>query len=370
MIKKFIKTLSNLPGWKSNRKILVIESDDWGSIMMPSKQTFSNLQKAGFDLEKRNESRYNRYDSLASASDLQALYEVLSSVKDQNGKSAKLTAISLVANPDFEKIKASDFRTYYYEPFTDTLARYNRSDAFALWKEGIEKELFYPEFHGREHLNVQYWLRELQRNDRHTRIAFDYGMWGFNRGEGKLGFQAAFDLDIATDLEEQHHIIKDGLRMFKSLHGYEARFFVPPNGPINNELEKTASENGIIFMSSPKIQKEVLGGGKTKTHFRYIGKKNKYNQLYITRNIFFEPTGISNQVNSALNEIELAFRLKKPAVISSHRVNYIGVIDENNRTNSLKELKELLLKVVQKWPDVEFMTSTELGNTILNSSSN
>ncbi|NTW32234.1 MAG: hypothetical protein HGB12_06370 [Bacteroidetes bacterium] len=34
---------SNIPGWRTDRKILVIESDDWGSIRMPSKETYSGL---------------------------------------------------------------------------------------------------------------------------------------------------------------------------------------------------------------------------------------------------------------------------------------------------------------------------------------
>ena len=367
MLGNLVKKLSNLPGWKTNRKIVVFESDDWGSIMMPSKEVYKNLQNEGFGIGKGLESRYNEYDSLASAEDLQALFETLSSVKDSKNQSVKFTAMSLVANPDFDKIKANNYTSYNYELFTDTLARYNRADAYQLWKEGIDSGVFYPEFHGREHLNVQYWLRELQQNDKLTRLAFDQSMWGFNRGEGKLGYQAAFDLDQASDVQEQHHIIKDGLRLFKQLHGYNARFFVPPNGPINNQLEQTAAKNGIDYMSSPKLQKEALGGGRTKTHFRYLGKKNKHQQIYITRNVFFEPTGGKDQANRALREIELAFKFKKPAVISSHRVNFIGVLDEQNRTDSLKELKNLLAYIVKKWPDVEFMTSTELGDTIRNS---
>ena len=30
------KWLINIPGWRTNRHIVVIESDDWGSIRMPS----------------------------------------------------------------------------------------------------------------------------------------------------------------------------------------------------------------------------------------------------------------------------------------------------------------------------------------------
>jgi hypothetical protein len=38
-----VRNLANLPGWCTNRKIVVIESDDWGSIRMPSLTIFENL---------------------------------------------------------------------------------------------------------------------------------------------------------------------------------------------------------------------------------------------------------------------------------------------------------------------------------------
>jgi len=69
-------------------------------------------------------------------------------------------------------------------------------------------------------------------------------------------------------------------------------------------------------------------------------------------------------VNSCLNDIDMAFRWNKPAIISSHRVNYIGALDPGNRENGLSQLKQLLKEVVSRWPDVEFMTSAELGDLI------
>lgn len=36
-LKQFIThNLLNIPGWHTNRRIVVIESDDWGSVSMPS----------------------------------------------------------------------------------------------------------------------------------------------------------------------------------------------------------------------------------------------------------------------------------------------------------------------------------------------
>jgi hypothetical protein len=363
---KLMRNLSNLPGWRSNRKIIVIESDDWGSIRMPSKRAYEELKLKGIDLDSGDSYRYNQNDTLASHDDLAALYEVLFKFKDKDGHHPVITAVSLVANPDFDKIKSGNFNQYYYEPFTETLKKYERENAFDLWQEGIKKHLFVPQFHGREHMNVQVWMNALRANDPETRLAFDHNCWGFNnKHPHNISYQAAFDLNTPDELDYQHHIIADGLQLFEKLHGYKATFFVPPNGPFNNALEKIASENGIKWMSASKIQWEALGNGQTKKVLHWLGQKNKYDQRYITRNCFFEPSDKSKDwVDSCMSDIAIAFKWHKPAVISSHRVNYIGSLDPSNRSHGLDQLEKLIRQIVRKWSDAEFMTSVELGNLL------
>jgi hypothetical protein len=87
----------------------------------------------------------------------------------------------------------------------------------------------------------------------------------------------------------------------------------------------------------------------------------------MVRNVVFEPTeerGI-DWVDFTLKQIENAFRWDKPAIISSHRVNFCGHIDKKNREKGLKSLESLLQEIVKKWPDVEFMSADELGNCIV-----
>ena len=81
----------------------------------------------------------------------------------------------------------------------------------------------------------------------------------------------------------------------------------------------------------------------------------------------FEPSefGCKDWVNCCLKEIELAFRWFHPAIISSHRVNFIGSLNPQNRDRGLLLLSQLLNAIVKKWPDVEFMSSDELGRTIM-----
>lgn len=124
-------TSSTSPAGTSNRKIVIIESDDWGSIRMPSREVYDRLLNKGIRVDN---DPYNRFDALATKEDLEALFEVLCSVKDKNGRNAVLTANAVTANPDFEKIRASGFTEYHYKPFTETLNESPKRGAFGLWQ--------------------------------------------------------------------------------------------------------------------------------------------------------------------------------------------------------------------------------------------
>lgn len=361
-----LKLLSNLPGWRTKRKILVIESDDWGAIRMPSLKAYDTLKDKGVNVNKGDSERFNTLDTLASAKDLEVLFETLSAFKDKNGNHAIMTTMALSANPDFDKIEQHDFTTYYYQDIFQTLKDYQQEDAIPLWKKGFEEGMFVPEFHGREHLNVKLWMQALQHKDKDTLEAFRYKCWGFKPKQANMSYQAAFDVKDIEDISKHKEIITDGVRLFEKVHGRKPRFFVPPNGVIHQEVINKAVTEGMTYVSSPKIHHEPLGEGRHRKRFRYLGKKSKNGLLYITRNCFFEPSyrGRDHSLEDCLLHIHTAFKFHKPAVISSHRVNYIGGLKEKNRAEGNKDLKELLSQILKRWPKVEFMSSTELGELI------
>ena len=99
--KGILSNIANIPGWRTNRHIVVIESDDWGSIRMSSLENFNRMLKAGMPVDK---SHYNLYDALECNDDLVALMETLSKFKDVTGRPPVFTGVNVVANPDFEKI--------------------------------------------------------------------------------------------------------------------------------------------------------------------------------------------------------------------------------------------------------------------------
>lgn len=362
-VKSLIKLVSNLPGWRTKRKIVVFESDDWGSIRMSSRDAYEKLLAKGIPVDAV---RYNRFDSLESNADLENLFDVISSFKDKNNNHPVFTGVCVVANPDFEKIRESNFAQYYYEPFSETLKKYPDHDrVLSLWKEGKDKRLFVPQFHGREHLNVQSWLRDLKGGNPHTMLAFEKRVTGITSSLIQEGYQAAFDLEHPDDVNLHENVLREGLDLFNDLLGYHPEFFVPPNGPFNHKLMPLLAEKGINYIMLDKWQKEPLGNGKFKNRFHFLGKKNKFGITYLSRNGGFEPSASKiDWVDKCLADIDLAFKIGKPATISSHRVNYIGFLEPSNRDRSLRLLKELFTMIIRKWPDVEFMTSVELGKAI------
>jgi hypothetical protein len=363
-----IKNLSNIPGWHTDRKFVVFESDDWGSIRMPSNET-RNLLIEKSVIPNNNISHYYLYDALESNDDLSLLFEILQSFRDGNGNHPVFTGVNVVANPDFDRIRDCNFEKYYYEPFTRTLARYPKHDkVLNLWKEGVERKLFVPQFHGREHLNVTAWMNALLKGKPKTRIAFNNYLSGIDPvviGESNLQYQAAYHINEATEINYLKQVLNEGILLFNRLLGYKPTFFVPPNGYFNLSLLETLQELGIKYIMLSKIQREPLGSNKYKTHIRWLGKKNRFGQIALSRNASFEPSsGRKDWVDGCMHDIELAFKWKKPATISTHRVNYIGYLNPDNRGRNLRLLKSLISKLLKKWPDVEFMTSPELGALI------
>lgn len=366
MLTTLKRYLQNLPGKPTERKLVVIESDDWGSIRMPDKATFNQLQKEGYTPEK---DPYLKYDALASEDDLQALYDCLNSVRDSIGNPAKITANAVMANPDFAKIKEKHYSSYIYEPFTKTLKKYpEHSKSFELWKEGMQNKLFWPQYHGREHINVYQWMKSLKEGNQDLRKAFDLKMISISSLSTALRFGYMEGLDYFSEEEriQKEAVLKEGMDLFEKTFGYRSTSFIANCYIWGDYAEKTLSELGVKYMQGtykqciPYLDKNGNHRHKFKTH--YFGEKNKFGQRYVFRNAFFEPSSFPNtdKVSDCLARINIAFKCKKPAIIGSHRLNFVGFIDENNRIKNLEQLKILLKEIVKRWPDVEFVSTDQL----------
>jgi hypothetical protein len=333
---------------------------------MPSKEVYLKFLGKGF---KISESDYNRLDTLESNNDLKLLYEVLYSYKKPHSNSPVLTANFVVGNPDFQKIRQSDFTDYYYEPVTETLKRYPEHDRVEkLWKQGHADKIFHPQFHSREHVNIVRWMDTLRGKNPEIMYTFD-NETTFS-GKGDYNFMEVLDFNTPDDLGKMKESLKEGLDLFEKIFGYRSKSFIPPCYTWNSDIEETLYESGVSYIQGIAAQLIPSGTfGKYKRNYHFLGNRNSLGQYYLIRNCFFEPSmaRTSDPVGECLNRINSAFRCHKPAIISTHRINYIGSLDEKNRCSNLKLFSELLKRIISAWPDVEFMTSDQLGDLIAGS---
>jgi hypothetical protein len=335
---------------------------------MPSKEVYNKLLKYGIRVDQ---CPYNSYDSLASEEDLTALFEVLMKFRDKNGNFPVITANTIVANPDFDKIRASGFKEYYYELFTETLKRYpNHTNSFQLWKQGMQEGLFFPQFHGREHVNISRWMRALQENLVETHYTFNSGLFGISTNitsEKRRSYMAALDFEEISELENQKKIITDGLNYFEKIFGYRSMSYIATNHVWHSSLETELYNSGIKYIQGSSFQRQPEGNNKPYKMIRHRnGEKNELDQVYLSRNCSFEPSMYNSTriVDNCLDDMASAFRWGKPAIISSHRLNYIGSIVPENRIKNLNLLAELIKTALIKWPQIEFLTSVQLGDII------
>ena len=364
-MKNIIKKITAKMGYQTDKKQILLLSDDWGSVRIKSTQDQEALVKKGLIINNR----FDQYDSLETNEDLELLFEVLTKYKDHNGNHPCITAVTNVANPDFKKIKESDFQEYHYETIASTYLRYPDSDrVLNLTHEGIQNKIFIPQSHGREHVQVNWWMSELQDINSFARKFFDHEFFFLYNSLLKNNYRgrdivAAFDVLTQDDLDSQIIIAKDSLIIFDNLFGFKSKIFTPPALFYNPQIEEIIKREGIDWIDVGRLFKVPQTDGTEKWQFNYLGRKKKSGLKVLVRNAMFESNISQSEsaVDRCLYDIEQAFKLRQPAIISNHRACFTGRIDDNNRRKGLFELDLLFSRIVKKWPDVEFISINELN---------
>ncbi len=363
--------LKNIKGWKTKSKIIIFTVDDYGNIRLSNETARKNLLKNGIELK----GIFDNFDVLDNREDFEQLFKVLASVKDKNGNPAIITTYAVPCNVNFhETLK---YGKYIPENLDETYARLSVSDpehyegAFELLKYGIRNNLLRPQFHGREHLNIN--IINAYLAEKHPIILANLqanSLVGLPQHKlyPNVSFTEAFGFWDNNDIELHKSIIQDGLIRFRKVYGIEPKTFTPPGMKLHPELYPFLEKLGIVAIDKPRVALQHLGFGKYIKERNITGIKASQNHVTIVRNCLFEPNSRDiDWVEFTINQIRAAFFWNKPAIISSHRVNYCGQIDPNNRVKGLSALDTLLKRIVKIWPDVEFMAIDDLAMEIINS---
>ncbi len=364
--------IKNIGGWNSPKKLLAFAVDDYGNIGLLNQRTKEQLKIRKVNLH----GRFGHFDALDTRQDYEELFEVLQSVKDINDKPAIFTTYAMSTNVDFnESLKTGEFVGENLDITYERLSQEdpkNYSGVFSLLKEGITNGFLRPQFHGREHLNVLLFNRLLM--DKNPEIIANLELRCLtgvpnHQDLPQVGFNEAFSFWEKSEIETHKAIIKDGLNRFEKLYDYRPKTFTPPAMVIHPELYTFVEDLGIQAIDKPRAHQVHLGKGNYRKENNKLGIQKGQNHVTIVRNCMFEPNSKNiDWVNTTFDQIKAAFFWGKPAIVSSHRVNFCGHIDTENRRKGLEALKLLLNKVVKTWPEVEFVAVDKLADIIKNSS--
>jgi hypothetical protein len=359
---------ANLRGWRTRRKLVVFQSDDWGSIRMPDRDTYAALLAAGIRVDR---SPYDRLDCLETRADFDALMNVLAAHRDAHGRPPVFTFNTVMGNPDFDAIAGDGFERFHHEHLFDSYRRYRGESLEECWREAMRSGLIRPQFHAREHLNSNLWMRDLQRDAPDVRIAFAHRYFSLRVAAGKgtqSRYRSAYWADSLEDLRVACETASSGLDMFAQTFGFKSLTSVACNYVLPAEVEACLLQGGVAGIQTQRgyLQPRPSRSQRPRIRHRFTGEANGHGQRYVVRNALFEPYMDSRDDwrDRTLRDIERAFRFGKPAVICSHRINYVAGMDAAHRDRSLRTLDTILAAIAVRWPEVEFIASDELVELI------
>jgi hypothetical protein len=349
-------------GKRLPKKYVVFAIDDYGNTRVPAKDPILNTNSTN---------RFDLVDTLETRTDLELLFEVLKSVTDQYGNHAVFTPFSLTHNVNVESLLDGEFAVELLPDTFKKLSNSNPENYSGAWETlnvGMEEGIFAPEFHGREHFSYdmvkKLWdeFPEFRKEVMIKKGLYDIDHWN-SKYNGR--WNSSFSYFNGADVGSFKNILSEGVQAFRSVYGKSPKAFTPPGQEFPTQLISYCSKLGLKAIDRPFLT--VKSWDKKKSYqlnINWLGKGEEPTR--IVRNIVFEPAldGYLSSISRVISDVGKAFNHKKPVIISSHRANFCGAIDERYRQKGLLNLRLLLNELLKKHPDVCFVSYAVLVELI------
>lgn len=334
---------------------VVIESDDWGACeYAPTREIWVDEQRVTAS------GKFPPFHNgkLESPEEMERFSDLLSGFSDSNGSPAVVTGFICLANPDFEKIKASGFREYH-DLFVDEgfPCPWKGGGLVEAWRRAISKGVFAPEFHSRfHHSNARNWMKQLRENSggvARTRFAKgiycqdphdpEYGGMRPMEMEGWIGpavaaFERTFGFKAAAGVTSDATPLTEILWAAHGIRTFCLRnFSIPGATPLTYHTKPWNNQDPDTPMGAWNSETDVI---------------------YMSRNVFFEPAfDLDYSFDRTMRHVRAIRERNEPIVISTHRLNYVNW-DEEITERGFREFRRLL-EALSEMPGVRFLSTRE-----------
>jgi hypothetical protein len=304
------------------------------------------------------ERSYDFY-SLETAEDVAAMVLLLQRHRDSAGRPACLGMNFIVANVDFAKVRATNFREIRLRTLAEGLPDgWNRPGLFGAYREGISAGVLSPALHGMTHFcrpAVERHLRDSGERGVLLRNLWKAGVpyihwrmpWvGFEYWDAEQAGREAF-----LNASVQENLIDSALENFTRFFSKTPRSACAPGYRANEDTHRAWAKRGIqVAQNGP--------GSAMPPHF----DENGMLQLY--RSIDFEPAaGQEFSVDACLRAAGDCFARGLPAIISVHSINFHSTL-KDFRSRTLSLLDEFLAALQAKHPDLLYVRDEDLCDLV------
>jgi len=324
--------------WKTHKAVAFV-SDDWGMYAWtPDMEAYKALEGCGFFTPVWS------FGTLETPRDMGRLFDVLLAHKGGDGRPVVFQPYYIGANPDYDAIEANGFTAYVDCALGfDIPPRWQRGDFIGKALEGWNQGIWQPEYHCRcHHFSGIRWVQKLKAGEKRARAAWEQVVYVCETVSERLGEYEGME---PARLRE---FIEGGFEMFQRTFGYR------PNVALTSDWV----EGSVKAMAGSGIKAVELVGGGEKEGVAGTGALS-----VPTRNAQFEPLGNADSevvgcLDDTLAAIEALWADNQPAMVSSHRTNYVS-LDSNTIDRNFALFEELLGRLLDAHPETVFLTGWE-----------
>lgn len=295
---------------------------------------------------------------------LRQLLNMLAGHRDSVNRTAVLTADLVLAVPDIARIDAAADGQYFRRMLDKDFPV-----VYQALCQGMQQDTLVPQLHGLEHLNGKAFAELCQQQDPRlatARTTVDW--WDWEKLDSPLQGHYVDGRHLPTVPilpDEANMIVSTAMHSFTAMFGYPSRSAVAPCYLWNDDIEQNWQQNDIIAIQTAGYRctgREQSGHYLQDPPIIRSGETNRFGQIYLVRNVMYEPVDGKNTASSAFAEAETAYRQALPISISTHRYNYTRAAEQCQQ--SIDGLDRLLQEITTNLPNVRFLASPELGEAL------
>ena len=309
-------------------KAVVLESDDWGlCAWSPDEQAYRVLTDT--PAFRSPAGRIYGRSTLESAADVQELVRTLLDFRGADGFPPVWQANTVMAAPDYARLEPPLFQAQGLPVLTlpELPSRWQRPGLWSEVQGACEAGVWWPELHGLHHLPEHAWLTALRRNQADARRAFEHQCMVCEAVEAS----GEYDASEPAALKLDH--LRRAIEVFTRAFGRPPTSFCAPDYRWDDRFEAEAATLGVTLWQGRTERSRRALPLLRRLVRRLAWQASSRERFYMPPRIAFEPRGgpgatTGSGAGARLGAADAQARARaawaagRPAVVSTHRLNY------------------------------------------------